>query len=68
MDKAGSRLAERIMTIFATLEQQHRNVLETLTEAFDAANWGRQFPSLLPRQCCGHGVESLSRYSLNGYK
>jgi len=68
--------------------QQHRNVLDYLTEACDAASWGRQSPSPLPRRCatiaaqaallhhycgtgatgCGHWVESLSRYTLNGYQ
>jgi transposase len=46
--EAGSRFAERIMTVVATLKQQHRNVLDYLTEACDAANWGKQAPSLLP--------------------
>jgi len=46
--EAGSRFAERIMTVIATLKQQHRNVLDYLTEACDAANWGWQAPSLLP--------------------
>jgi len=46
--KAGSRFAERIMTVVATLKQQQRNVLDYLTEACDAANWGRPTPSLLP--------------------
>jgi transposase len=46
--EAGSRFAERIMTVVATLKQQHRNVLDYLTEACDAANWGRPAPSLLP--------------------
>jgi transposase len=46
--EAGSRFAERIMTVVATLKQQNRNVLDYLTEACDAANWGRQAPSLLP--------------------
>ncbi len=46
--EAGSRFAERIMTVVATLKQQKRNVLEYLTEACDAANWGRSAPSLLP--------------------
>jgi transposase len=46
--EAGSRFAERIMTVIATLKQQHRNVLDYLTEACDAANWGRPAPSLLP--------------------
>jgi transposase len=46
--EAGSRFAERIMTVVATLRQQQRNVLDYLTEACDAANWGRKAPSLLP--------------------
>jgi transposase len=46
--KAGSRFAERIMTVVATLKQQQRNVLNYLTEACDAANWGSPAPSLLP--------------------
>jgi transposase len=46
--EAGSRFAERIMTVIATLKQQHRNALDYLTEACDAANWGKQAPSLLP--------------------
>jgi transposase len=46
--EAGSRFVERIMTVVATLRQQQRNVLDYLTEACDAANWGRPAPSLLP--------------------
>jgi transposase len=46
--QAGSRFAERIMTVVATLKQQDRNVLDYLTETCDAANWSRQAPSLLP--------------------
>jgi len=46
--EAGSRFVERIMTVVATLRQQDRNVLDYLTEACDAANWGRKAPSLLP--------------------
>jgi transposase len=46
--EAGSRFAERIMTVVATLKQQRRNVLDYLTEVCDAANWGRPAPSLLP--------------------
>jgi transposase len=45
---AGSRFAERIMSVIATLKQQQRNLLDYLTEACDAANWGRPAPSLLP--------------------
>jgi transposase len=46
--EAGSRFAERIMTVVATLKQRHRYVLDYLAEACNAANWGRQAPSLLP--------------------
>jgi transposase len=46
--QTGSRFAERIMTVVATLKQQQRNLLDYLTEACDAANWGRPAPSLLP--------------------
>jgi transposase len=46
--QAGSRFAERIMTVVATLKQQHRNVLDYLTDACEAANWGQPVPSLLP--------------------
>jgi len=46
--EAGSRFAERIMTVVATLKQQDRNVLDYLTEACEAANWARRAPSLLP--------------------
>jgi transposase len=46
--QAGSRFAERIMTLVATCKQQHRNALDYLTQACDAANRGQQAPSLLP--------------------
>ncbi len=46
--QAGSRFAERIMTVVATLKQQHRHVLDYITQACDAANWGKSAPSLLP--------------------
>ena len=49
---AGSRFVERIMTVVSTLKQQNRNVLDYLTEACDAANWGRPAPSLLPVKDC----------------
>jgi len=45
---SGSRFAERIMTVVATLKQQDRNALDYLTEACEAANWNRSAPSLLP--------------------
>ena len=46
--EAGSRFAERIITVVATLKQQQRNALDYLTEACESANWGRKAPSLLP--------------------
>jgi transposase len=46
--QAGSRFAERIMTVVATCKQQQRNVLDYLTQACDASNRGQQAPSLLP--------------------
>jgi transposase len=45
---AGSRFAERIMTVVATLKQQQRNVLDYLTQACEAAFWDQPAPSLLP--------------------
>jgi transposase len=52
--EAGSRFAERIMTVVATLKQQRRNVLDYLTEVCEAANWGRSAPSLLPTPLNGY--------------
>lgn len=46
--QAGSHFTERIMTVVATLKQQHRNVLDYLVEACEAANWDKPAPSLLP--------------------
>jgi transposase len=46
--QAGSRFAERLMTVVATLKQQQRNVLDYLTDACQAANWEQPVPSLLP--------------------
>ena len=45
---AGSRFVERMLTVRDTLRQQHRNVLEYLTEACQAALQQRAAPSLLP--------------------
>lgn len=45
---AGSRFAERIMTVVATLKQQQRNVLDYLTEACEVAIRNQPAPSLLP--------------------
>jgi transposase len=44
----GSRFVEAMMTVVATLKQQHRNVLDYLTAACEAALCGEQAPSLLP--------------------
>jgi transposase len=44
----GSRFVEAMMTVVATLKQQHRNVLDYLTAACDAALSGEAAPSLLP--------------------
>jgi transposase len=44
----GSRFVEAIMTVVATLKQQHRNVLDYLTTTCQAALCGEPAPSLLP--------------------
>jgi transposase len=44
----GSRFVEAIMTVVATLKQQHRNVLDYLTAACEATLHGKAVPSLLP--------------------
>jgi transposase len=44
----GSRFVEAIMTVVATLKQQHRNVLDYVTAACEAALRGELAPSLLP--------------------
>lgn len=44
----GSRFVERILTAVTTLRQQHRDVLDYLTEACAAAIRGDKAPSLLP--------------------
>jgi transposase len=45
---AGSRFVESMMTVVATLKQQHRHVLDYLTAACEAALHGDSAPSLLP--------------------
>ena len=45
----GSRFVEAMMTVVATLKQQHRNVLASMTEACQAAYTGVPAPSRLPR-------------------
>jgi transposase len=44
----GSRFVERILTVLTTLRQQHRDVLDYLTEACAAAIRDDTAPSLLP--------------------
>jgi transposase len=44
----GSRFVERILTVDATLRQQNRDVLEFLSEAFQASLNNTLAPSLLP--------------------
>jgi hypothetical protein len=36
------------LSVAATLKQQNRNLLEYLTEACNAANYGHLAPSILP--------------------
>ena len=43
----GSRFAERLMSCVATLRQQHRNVLQYLTAATEAASRGDSIPSFV---------------------
>jgi transposase len=45
---AGSRFVESMMTVVATLKQQHRPVLDYLTAACEAALHGDPAPALLP--------------------
>jgi transposase len=44
----GSRFVEAMMTVVATLKQQHRNVLAYMTDACQAMYTGAPAPSLLP--------------------
>jgi hypothetical protein len=44
----GSRFVEAMMTVVATLKQQHRDVLNYVTAACEAALCGEPAPSLLP--------------------
>ena len=46
--EAGSRFAERILTVVATCRQQGRQVLDFLVAAGEAALQGTAAPSLLP--------------------
>jgi transposase len=44
----GSCFVATMMTVVATLKQQHRNVLDYVTAACEAALWGEPAPSLIP--------------------
>jgi hypothetical protein len=44
----GSRVVGAMMTVVATLQQQHRNVLDYVTAACEAALCGEPAPALLP--------------------
>jgi transposase len=44
----GSRFGETMMTVVATLKQQHRNVLDYVLDACEAAPRRQPAPSLLP--------------------
>ena len=48
--EAGSQFVARILTVVTTLRQQHRDVLDYLTDACQAAIRGQKPPSLLPPQ------------------
>lgn len=45
---AGSRFAERLLTVAATLKQQRRNIVDYVTTACEASLRGHSAPSLLP--------------------
>jgi len=45
---AGSRFAERLLTVAATLKQQGRNIVDYMTAACEASLHGTSAPSLLP--------------------
>lgn len=47
---AGSRFAERMLTVAATLKQQRRHVVDYVTAACEAALHGAPAPSLLPER------------------
>jgi len=50
---AGSRFAERMLTVAATLKQQHRNIVAYVTLTREAALRGEPAPSLLPERALG---------------
>jgi hypothetical protein len=49
-----ARFVEAMMTVVATLKQQHRNVLVSMTEVGQAATAGAPAPSLLPHAPVTH--------------
>jgi transposase len=53
----GSRFVETMMTVVATLKQQHRHILAYVTEACQAIHAGIPAPSLLPP--CAESEEGL---------
>jgi transposase len=53
----GSRFVEAMMTVVATLKQQHRNVLAYMTDVCQATYLGAPAPSLLP--CHSEAEENL---------
>jgi transposase len=55
--EAGTRFAERVLTVMATCREQGRPLLELLVAAGDAALHGTAPPSLLP---AGQGAGRLS--------
>jgi hypothetical protein len=54
--EAGSRFAERLLTVVATCRQQGRSLLAFLVAASEAALQGTAAPSLLPT---GQGAERI---------
>jgi transposase len=53
---AGSRFAERILSVVATCRQQGRNVWDYLTDCHQSALVGQPTPSLLPNTAAGRLV------------
>ena len=47
--KAGSNFVARMLTVVTSLKFQHRNILEFMTDAVNAARNGTPAPSLLPK-------------------
>ena len=53
---AGSRFAERVLSVVATCRQQSRNVLEYLRSCCEAQLHGQAAPSLLPQADANYRV------------